>query len=83
MGFGSTYKKYILLEIDKGNLKREKRFNYKDYERFKEKQFQAFKQTEEYKRIKADLQNGGSTDEFVDTFLRSFVTDYTSKILIE
>lgn len=83
MGFGSTYKKYILLEIDKGNLKREKRFNYKDYERFKEKQFQAFKQTEEYKRIKADLQNDGSTDEFVDTFLRSFVTDYTSKILIE
>jgi hypothetical protein len=83
MGYGSTYKNYILLEIDKGDLKKEKRFKYKDYELFKEKQFQAFKQTEDYKRIKADLQKDGSTDEFIDSFLRSFVTEYTSRILIE
>lgn len=83
MGYGSTYENYILLEIDKGNLKKEKRFTYKDYEKFKEKQFQAFKRTDEYKKIKADLQKYGTSDEFIDSFLRSFVIVYTSKILTE
>lgn len=83
MGYGSTYKKYILLEIDKGDLKKEKRFKYKDYELFKDKQFQAFKETEDYIKIKEKLKNEGSTDEFIDTFLRNFVTKYTSKILTE
>ena len=83
MGYGSTFKNYILLEIVKGDLKKEKHFKYKDYERFKEKQFQAFKQTEDYKIIKADLQKDGNTDEFIDSFLRSFVTEYTSKIMTE
>lgn len=83
MGYGSTYKNYILLEIDKGDLKQERHFKYKEYEKFRERQFQAFKQTEEYKKIKADLQKDGSTDEFIDSFLRSFVIQYTSKILSE
>lgn len=83
MGYGSTYKKYVVLEIDKGDLKKEKHFKYKDYEKFKEKQFQAFKQTEEYKKIKADLQKDGDSEEFIDSFLRSFVTKYTTKILTE
>lgn len=83
MGYGSTYKYYILLEIDKGDLKKEKRFKYKEYEKFKERQFHVFKQTEEYKKLKADLQRDGNSDEFIDSFLRSFVTQYTSKILTE
>jgi hypothetical protein len=83
MGYGSTYKNYILLEIEKGNLKQERRFKYKEYEKFKERQFQAFKLTEEYRKIKSDLQKDGTSDEFVDSFLRSFVTEYTSKILTE
>ncbi len=83
MGYGSTYKNYILLEFNKGDLKREKRFKYKQYEKFKERQFQAFKQTAEYKKIKSDFQKDGSSDEFIDSFLRDFVTKYTSKILTE
>jgi hypothetical protein len=83
MGYGSTYKNYILLEIDKGNLKKEKHFTYKEYERFKERQFQVFKQTDEYKKLKAELKNDGVSDEFVDSFLKNFVTQYTSKILEE
>lgn len=82
MGYGSTYQKYILLEIDKGNLKQEKRYDYKAYEKFKERQFAAFKQTEEYKKIKADLKKENeSSDEFVDSFLKNFVVEYSSKIL--
>lgn len=83
MGYGSTYQNYILLELDKGDLKQERRFNYEEYEKFKERQFQAFKKTEEYKKIKADLQKDGSSDEDIDSFLQSFVTEYTSKILTE
>jgi hypothetical protein len=83
MGYGSTFKNYILLEFDKGNLKQEKRFKYKQYEKFKERQFKAFKQTEEYKKIKAELQIDGNSEEFIDSFLRSFVIEYTSKILTE
>lgn len=37
MGYGSTYENYILLEIDKGDLKKEMKFGYKEYEKFKEK----------------------------------------------
>lgn len=83
MGYGSTYKKYILLEIYKGDLKKEKNFKYKEYEKFKDRQFEVFKQTEEYKKLKVDLKKDGSTDEFIDSFLRSFVTNYTTRILAD
>jgi len=83
MGYASTYKKYILLEINKGDLIKEKNFKYKEYEKFKERQFQVFKQTKEYKKVKTELQKNGNADDFIDSFLRSFVTQYTSKILTE
>ena len=82
MGYGSTYANYILLEIDKGELKTEKQFKNKQYEKFKENQFQAFKKTEEYEKIKTDLKKEDNYDDkFIDSFLRSFVIEYTSKIL--
>jgi hypothetical protein len=81
MGYASTYENYILLEIDKGSLRKEKDMSYPDYEKFKEKQFQAFKQTEEYKQVKAKLQKDGSSDAFIDNFLKSYIINYTSKIL--
>lgn len=81
LGYGSTYEEYILLEINKGDLKKELNFKSNEYEKFKEKQFQIFKQTKEYKKIKSDMIKEGSTDEFIDSFLKDFVTEYTSKIL--
>lgn len=83
MGYGSTYENYILLEIYSGRLKKENHYDYKEYEEFKERQFQAYKQTEKHKQIKEELQKDGSSDEFIDSFLRGFVTDYTTKILTE
>jgi hypothetical protein len=81
MGYGSTYEKYYILEISKGDYIKSKQFDYKDYESFKEKQFAAYKKTDEYKETKSKLKKDGSSDEFIDNFLRSFVTQYTSKIL--
>lgn len=84
MGYGSTYENYILLEIDKGDFKLSKEYDYKGYERFKERQFQAFKKTEEYKKLIEDMKKKGDYDEkFADSFLRSFITSYTSKILVD
>ena len=83
MGYGSTYENYYLLEIDKGNYIQSKQFDYKDYEKFKDKQFSAYKKTDEYKETKAKLKKDGSTDEFIDSFLRNFVTEYTSKIMTD
>ena len=74
-GYASTYENYIILEIDNGNLTKEKQLKYKDYEKFKRKQFRAFKKTEAYK----NLRKLGRTNDY----LRFNVTDYTSKILIE
>lgn len=84
MGYASTYENYILLEIDKGDLKNEKQFNSNDYEKFKERQFQAFKKTEDYKKIRDNLRKeGGGSRKFIDTFLKIYVIEYTSKILVE
>jgi hypothetical protein len=82
MGYASTYENYILLEIDKGNLIQEKNMKSKEYEKFKEKQFKAFQKTEEYKKVKDELKkNGSGTDEFLDSFLKIYVIDYSTKIL--
>jgi len=84
MGYASTYENYILLEIDKGNLIQEKNMKSKESEKFKDKQFKAFQKTDEYKKLKEELKkNGGGTDEFLDSFIRIYVTDYSTKILTE
>ena len=84
MGYGSTYEKYVLLEITKGILGRSKRFDYKEYEKFKDRQFAEFKKTDEYKKLVDDMKKDRNYDDkFIDDFLRSFVTSYTSKILID
>ncbi|MCO5252609.1 MAG: hypothetical protein M9949_14470 [Candidatus Kapabacteria bacterium] len=83
MGYASTYENYLLLEIDKGILIKEIQFTGEEYEEFKDKQYQAFKQTDEYQEIKAELLKDGNTEEFIDDFLKIYVIEYSSKILIE
>lgn len=83
MGYASKYENYILLEIDKGNLKKEKTFNGVDYQKFKEKQFLAFKKTKKYEKIRNDLQKEGLDLKAIDSFLKIYVIEYTSEILTE
>lgn len=85
MGYGSTFENYVLLEIDKGDFKKSKEFNYEEYEKFKDRQFEAFKKMPEYKTMYDDLKKRDpkATDEFINSFLRSFVISYSSKILVE
>ena len=83
MGYGSTFQHYILLEIDKGDLKKEKNFGYKEYEKFRERQFEAFKKTEEYKKLKEKLKKEGDSDKFIEGFLKSYIVNYTSRFLVD
>ena len=82
-GDNPTYENYILLEIDKGILKKEKQFDYKEYEEFKEKQFQALKKSEEYEKIKADFLKSRWSDDDISSWIQRNIIDYSSKILVE
>ncbi|OJJ19476.1 hypothetical protein BKI52_21960 [marine bacterium AO1-C] len=82
MGYGSTYEKYTLLEIKEGKLKRTKRMNYKKYSEFKQKQFEAFKKTKKYQQLVKDLQKDGDYGlEFIDSFLKNAIINYTAEFL--
>ena len=81
MGYGSTYANYILLEINGGKLTGERKLDHKQYEQFKDKQFEAFKKTTEYRELVAEMKKKGRSQQFIDSFLRSFVVKYTSKFL--
>lgn len=85
MGYASEYSNYILLEIDKGHLKKEMEFDSEQYSKFRKKQFEAFRKSSEYEEKKRLLreQNSRMTDEFIDSFLQDFVIDYITKILVE
>jgi hypothetical protein len=68
----------ILLEIENGNLKKVKQLaNEKELKEFKEKQIQAFKETEEYQKIKAELEGEEDySEEFIDSPLRNDIIRY-------
>lgn len=81
--YASTYENYILIEINKGDLIKEKKFDYKEYANFKVRQFQVFKGTKEYEQAKEKLQKDGIRKKYIDNFLINSITDYTSKMLTE
>ncbi|UUV20766.1 hypothetical protein [Paenimyroides aestuarii] len=83
MGYGSTYENYIIIEIEKGKYIKSKDLNFKEYENLKEKQFEAYKKSNEYLERKKELKKDGWKQKDIDGFLRSFVTEYTEKLLIE
>lgn len=85
MGYGSTFENYVLIEIAAGDFRRAKTFDNKEYEAFKDRQFAEFKKTDEYKKLVKELiKDGGNSDQKgADSFIRSYVTNYTAKILVD
>ena len=83
LGFLEAYDNYIFLEIDKGNLTREKRFkDSKAYEKYRERLFQAYKKTDEYKKMKEEAMKYMKESEF-ETQTKVFITYYISKLLAD
>lgn len=83
MGYGSTYENYVLIEIEKGKSIKSKELNFKEYENLKEKQFETYKTTEEYLKQKKELKKKRWKEKDIDRFLRSYVVEYTEKLLVE
>jgi hypothetical protein len=81
MGYGSTYENYVLLEMKNGKLTGERKLNYKQYNQFKEKQFDTFKKTEKYRKLVAVPEKENLTQESIDSLIKNFDADYTSKFL--
>lgn len=83
MGYDSSYENYIIIEIEKGKSIKSKDLNFKEYESLKRKQFEVYKKTVEYLERKKELKKDGWKQKDIDGFLRSFVTEYTEKLLAE
>lgn len=87
MGYASTYSKYWLLEIEKGNFNEARKYKYKQYVKFKQRQFEAFRKTDAYKKLYTELKEtegvDGNDDEFLRSFISNFVINYTSKFLTD
>ena len=80
MGYGSEYEHYIVIEVKNGHLKRAVKLSGESYALFKDMQFQAYKHTAEYQKQRDNMLKDGWSQARVDSFLRSYVTDYTQRI---
>jgi len=84
-GYASEYSNYILLEIKKGNLKKDKNYIHKQFLKFKKRQFDEFKKTTEFKtefeNIKTNFPEWNEKD--IETFLKNYIINYTSEFLTE
>jgi len=84
MGYGSIYSKYILLEVEQGNLKEHRKYKGREFVKFKDRQFEVYKQSDEYKETVAELlEDQNNSEEFIEGFLRVYVINYTTKFLDE
>ena len=84
-GYASEYSNYILLEIKNGKFKRDKNYTRKEFLKFKKRQFSEFKKTDAYKREFEEIQKNypDSHKEFIENFLKDYITIYTSEFLID
>jgi len=80
MAYSDVYERYTIFEIDKGDIKKEKVLNYKQYITFKEKQFQTFKKTDEYKKSELKL-NKTWGKKLTGMYLKECAINRTKKIV--
>ena len=84
LGYGSVYEHYILLEIENGTFKAERRYSSDEYNDFRQRQFEQFRQTEEYRNLYESISEEGSTDaDRIDAFLYGFITEYSTRFLVD
>lgn len=83
MGYASTYSKYLLLEVDKGNFNEARKYKNKKFLKFKKRQFETFKKTKEYKKLYLELKESkdANDDDSIKSFISHFVINYTTKFL--
>jgi len=77
------YENYIILEIEKGILIREKELTHEEYVTFKKKQFEAFKKTEEYEKLITTFLKKSWTVEEIDKNVEYMIIEYSTRFLVD
>ncbi len=82
MGYGSLYKRYIVLTVRKGTVTQREQLKARGFREFREKQFESFKETVEYRDELAKLQDGRDRSrEELEDFLFDYLSEqYTNMI---
>nr|WP_136252413.1 hypothetical protein [Ningiella ruwaisensis] len=78
MGYGSSYEKYIVLQINQGVVIEHLDISAVEFETYKRIKFQTFKETEKFQEELKNLMGGEynwSEDEAID-FMNSFYAEY-------
>jgi hypothetical protein len=78
--YNSIYDRYTVFEIFKGDVIKEKVFNYFQYTIFKEIQFQFFKKTKEYQEKEKRLSIAWGK-EFTNEYLKEYAITHVKKII--
>lgn len=83
MGYGSTYERYVLLEIREGRLVGRHDMTAKELEAHRRKMFEAYKRTAAYVQQVADLVKRGTSEEDAEAFLFEYESaNYLTRSLL-
>jgi hypothetical protein len=83
MGYGSTYEYYKLIIIENGNYINEFELNHEQYIRYRNLQFEMYKKTEDYEKKFNKLNDGKTSEEMIDYFLKIYEIEYITNYINE
>jgi hypothetical protein len=69
MGYGSTFERYLLIEIREGKLASRREMTAKQFMEHRKKMFEAYKKTPEYRRQLAESRKAGLDAEMAEDFI--------------
>lgn len=78
MGYGSSYEKYIILQVSKGVVIEHLNFSADEFKTYKRRKFQEFKETKKFKEDLDKLMGGEHnwTEEQALDFMQSYYAEY-------
>ena len=84
MGYASTYKKYLILRVERGVLTKQYRLNSEEFRKFRDAQFAAFSRTKEYQTEFENLnKEGDRADEETRSFLKKFLSEEYLRMIFD
>jgi hypothetical protein len=81
-----TYERYMVLAVENGIITGKREYSTDEYHDFNRRQFEAFKKSDEYKKIRYELEeryDSCSDKDFLNYLLQSLVMEHTTKFLVE
>jgi hypothetical protein len=80
LGYGSTYKQYQILRVEKGAVKKQWKASLSDFQKFRADQFRQFKKTEEYqaelaKARRGLAEHGPESEQEIEKFMSEYFSE--------